>query len=585
MREGRFDSISTEEGLAGGQLWSVHADMEGSIWVGTWVGGLNRLRDRDFLVLGSPEGLSNDNVRAVAHARDGAAWITTAGGGVNRIHEGQIETIGTAEGLPSDEASCIFEDRDGAIWIGTYTGGVARFKEGVIDTWGTADGLPSVDIRVIYQDGSGTIWVGTRWGLARFTGDGFSPVRDEGAPTDGVSAMLEDRSGTLWIGTAGRGLVRHADGVFETLTREDGLVSNWIMSLHEDEERNLWIGTNGEGMNRFREGRMSAILPEDGLWDGIIQVILEDRTGHFWMTCNRGFFRVSREELNAFAEGRTDSVSSEGYGPGNALRSTTFAGGHQSAGAIDSDGHIWLPSFSGLVIVDPQHLPGTEGPPPVHLEEVRVDGEPVPVQSTIVLPPGSAPLSIRYTAATLENAERVQFRYRMDGTGGGWVDAGTKREAFFPTLPHGDYHFHVAASSDGRSWREAPVSLAVTVEPHFFQTAWFLVLVIVGSVALTALVLWLWTRHLRHQKKEMQRLVEEKTDELKQANEHLAELSFIDPLTGLANRRRFDEALDHEWRRASRMGTSLAVVVADVDRFKEYNDSLGHPEGDRCLMA
>ena len=56
-------------------------------------------------------------------------------------------------------------------------------------------------------------------------------------------------------------------------------------------------------------------------------------------------------------------------------------------------------------------------------------------------------------------------------------------------------------------------------------------------------------------------------------------------MTGLANRRRFDEALELEWRRASRSQTPLAVVMADIDSFKQYNDTLGHPQGDKCLAA
>ena len=230
------------------------------------------------------------------------------------------------------------------------------------------------------------------------------------------------------------------------------------MSLHEDSAGHLWVGTNGEGMNRISNGAISAIRPADGLWDGVIQTLLEDEAGYLWITCNRGFFRVSVDELNAFADGRRERVSSDGYGPGNALRSTTFAGGQQPAGAIDAEGHLWLPSFSGLVIVDPLQLPGTEAPPHVHLEEVMVDGERLSIGAPVVLPPGSAPLSVRYTAATLENADRVRFRYRMDGTSGGWVDAGSNREAFFPALPHGDYEFRVAASVDGQAWREAPTA-------------------------------------------------------------------------------------------------------------------------------
>jgi diguanylate cyclase (GGDEF)-like protein len=79
--------------------------------------------------------------------------------------------------------------------------------------------------------------------------------------------------------------------------------------------------------------------------------------------------------------------------------------------------------------------------------------------------------------------------------------------------------------------------------------------------------------------------VNARTEELRQANEHLSRLSFSDALTGLANRRKLDETLDAEWRRAQRLNTSIALILLDVDFFKHYNDSLGHQQGDQCLAA
>jgi len=584
LRDGRFSSISISSGLAGGQIWSVHADREGNIWAGTWVGGLNRLRSRDFVVLGKSEGLSHDNVRSVLHARDGSTWVTAAGGGVNRIEGSKITTFGRKDGLPTEETSSIYEDRDGAIWIGTYTSGVARLSSGRIDTYGIDHGLTSLDVRSLFQDRSGTLWVGTVGGLFRFDGERFRVVREKGAPLEAIIVIAEDHAGTLWFGTTS-GLGRYRNGVFDTLTREDGLASNWIMSLYEDQSGTLWIGTNGEGLNRLRNGRMTTIRPSDGLWDGMAQVILEDRNGNLWITCNRGFFRVPRSELDDFAAGKRNRVTSIGYGPGDALRSTSFAGGHQPAGAVDAAGRPWLPSFSGLVVVDPARLPGSGKPPSVRIDQVMVNGVDRPSGAEVILAPGSAPLTIRYMATTLRNAERVRFRYRMEGAPGGWVDAGRSREAFFPALAHGEYRFVVAASIDGTTWGETAAPLSITVRPSFFQTSWFLALIALAVIVGVATFLRLRTASLRRQKAEMERLVAEKTEELRLANEHLAQLSFIDSLTGLANRRRFDETFEHEWNRAKRFETPLALLIADVDYFKPYNDTLGHLEGDKCLAA
>lgn len=582
---GKFTAVSTAGGLAGDQIWSVLADREGSVWVGTWVGGLNRLSQRNFDALGTPEGLSHDNVRSVVHDRNGVTWVATAGGGLNRIEAGRITTLRHKDGLPTDELSSLLADRDGSLWIGSYTGGIARLQQGQIQTYGVAQGLPSPDIRVLYQDSKGVVWAGTQSGLARFSGRGFSAVRDGNAPQDVTSTILEDRSGALWFGTSGQGLYRFRDGVFSTLTKADGLVSNWIMALYEDADANLWIGTNGEGMNRLRNGQLTSIRTTDGLWDGIVQTILEDSAGHLWITSNRGFYRVARADLIDFAERRHSWVNSTVFGPGDALRSTLFSGGVKPAGAIDRAGKLWLPTNKGLVIVDPLHLPSAGKPPLAHLESVLVNGVSGPAGTQVTLPPGSVPLTIRYTAMTLRQAERARFRYQMVGLTQQWVDAGAEREVSFPALPHGSYRFQVAASMDGQHWSDADTGLDIVVRPYFYQTLWFLVLASVTAGLALVAMFHLRTRHLHARHAEMELLVAQRTEELKLANESLSRLSFVDALTGLANRRRFDGALDEEWRRASRSQTDLALVMADIDNFKLYNDSLGHQQGDHCLAA
>lgn len=79
--------------------------------------------------------------------------------------------------------------------------------------------------------------------------------------------------------------------------------------------------------------------------------------------------------------------------------------------------------------------------------------------------------------------------------------------------------------------------------------------------------------------------VRERTERLQEANDRLVELSITDPLTGIANRRRFDTMLEAEWSRAERNGSSLTVAMLDVDYFKNFNDGYGHIAGDACLKT
>lgn len=72
---------------------------------------------------------------------------------------------------------------------------------------------------------------------------------------------------------------------------------------------------------------------------------------------------------------------------------------------------------------------------------------------------------------------------------------------------------------------------------------------------------------------------------LKAQSDFLRSLAFLDGLSGVANRRRFEEALDTEWRRRRRSGASLCLIMIDIDHFKRYNDRYGHPAGDVCLQT
>lgn len=83
---------------------------------------------------------------------------------------------------------------------------------------------------------------------------------------------------------------------------------------------------------------------------------------------------------------------------------------------------------------------------------------------------------------------------------------------------------------------------------------------------------------------ELEQQITARTADLSEANRKLQQLSEIDGLTGIANRRKFDFDLDMEWRRAIREHQPLSLLMLDIDNFKEYNDHYGHPEGDKCLQ-
>lgn len=105
----------------------------------------------------------------------------------------------------------------------------------------------------------------------------------------------------------------------------------------------------------------------------------------------------------------------------------------------------------------------------------------------------------------------------------------------------------------------------------------------VGIVFVALLVYAMRLRRAQVREEELVRLVRERTEQLEEANRRLEELSFLDALTEIANRRQFEQILDLEWRRAVRSGAPLSLIIADIDNFKAFNDTYGHQVGDRCL--
>src|SRR5258706_11957002 len=108
--------------------------------------------------------------------------------------------------------------------------------------------------------------------------------------------------------------------------------------------------------------------------------------------------------------------------------------------------------------------------------------------------------------------------------------------------------------------------------------------VVLGLFLAIALIGWRLTAAMRLRSRAECSLVSAR-EELLDANRGLEVLAAQDQLTGRANRRRFDEVLEREARRAAREGTPLSLLLIDLDYFKGYNDAYGHVAGDACLQA
>ncbi len=594
-RHGAFTSWSGGELLGDGNVRSAFVDRDGTLWVGTNEIGLFRVTPPIVTSYSVPEGLLAPVVYPVAEDGDGRIWIGTRSAisrwergrftGWMFVHGGPLgyalrpATRADAFGTTGVAVRSMFAGRDRTLWVCVDHAVLAVRDDRVVRVIPVAGDAPDV----VHVDRSGDIWIASR-DLERIHGDSvvrYGPTA--GVPRSVTHVIHEDSAGRLWVGTHD-GLLRRDGERFVVVGRGTGLDGAIVRSLYEAPDGAIWAGTFDAGLYRIRHDSVAGVTSRDGLFtNGVFQMIADDR-GLVWMSGNRGIFRVSLRQLNDAADGRTRAVVSVPYGTRDGMRSTEANGGRPPAGVRARDGRIWFPTTDGVAVVDPSLVRIGERPPPVAIDRVTVDGLPrAPERGGVRLAPGEANLAVQFSAPTSINPGQIRFRYKLATGDAPWTDAGTAREVHFSDLRPGRYTFSVTAASSEGAWGATATELQVTVAPHFWQTAWFAVLLVAGLGGGGAAGYKARVRALKERQRHLQALVDERTRDLRVANDRLAQLAVEDPLTGLANRRRLDAFLAAEWQRAERSKASVAVIAIDVDYFKRFNDTYGHAAGDDCL--
>ena len=519
LASGRFSSYTEAQGLIGRDVWAITEDREGSLWIGTGGGGLNCLKKGSFSTLSTAEGLTSNTILPVYEDSTGAIWMGSDQG-LMRWKAGKVTTYTVQDGLPDNLVFSVVEDRNKNIWIGTRRG-LARLTNGKFTLFSAKDGLPNDAVVCTLRDHNGDVWVGTRGGLSRFDGQRFiTYTTRDGLSNDYVRAIFEDKDQTLWLGTGGGGFDRFKNGRFTAYTTRDGLSSDTVWAIYGEPDGTLWLGTSGGGLDRFQNGKITAYTSDKGLYDDSIFTVLDDHLGRLWMSCNKGVFSVTKKQLNAFADRLIGSITPTVYGTADGMKVRECNGAFQPAGWRTNDGRLCFPTSGGLAIVDPANLANNVPPPPAVLERVVVDNREVATDRPLTLPPGKGQLEFQFTAPSFLAPEKLQFRYMLEGFDKDWIQAGGRRVAYYTNIPHGEYRFRVLAGN-ARGWGEHGPALALDLEPHYYQTTAFFVLIISIGVSLCAAAYRFRVKQLKTREQKLLLLVNERTSALQESEAQL----------------------------------------------------------------
>jgi ligand-binding sensor domain-containing protein/signal transduction histidine kinase len=225
--------------LSQNHIRAICEDASGALWIGSYSEGLNKLVDETGKEVkfihyrhdpSNPYSLSDNNIRSIRQDKSGTLWIGTFGGGLNQFDERTGRFIhyqhdpALPNSLSDDHVYTIYEDRAGTLWIGTYGGGLNRL------------------IRKLGQDRTEVEFVSYQ----------HDPADSNSLSDNRVLSICEDQFGTLWVGTSGGGLNRcdRESGTFTHFATQKSLRSDVIYGILEDEHGNLWLSSN-HGLSRF----------------------------------------------------------------------------------------------------------------------------------------------------------------------------------------------------------------------------------------------------------------------------------------------------------------------------------------------
>lgn len=455
-------------------------------------------------------------------------------------------------------------------------------------------------------------------GIRPLTGDSVYPRVLMPSPRD---------PGIVYAGTeVGLAVLRREAGEWRTVLEESDMDNLRVTSMLETGPRELLLGSERGGVRRvrFAEGfdrilAMETFGPEQGLDYGEThggdvtrlpdgEVLITTVAGQFLFE-DEGFVPTSLGGLDAIREpGQALNVEAAPDGTLWAYSYNRVYRRPPGAGWLEEDlsrlraGALMQLSFAGgltvlstsSAILSFRDEPAATGSAPAvvlrAVEHLPEDGDPRALDLVTERIPefayGDFGIRFRFALPELRRPEAVRYRARLEGYedwSENWSESTT---ITYSRLRPGDYAFQVIArDSHGRSSRVEPYRFRVL--PRWYATPWARSLWVVLTLVVLSLLTWVIvrsrTRRLEGETRRLESMVLARTAELETANRQLETMAHVDGLTGIPNRRRLDEYLEHVWVQAAERRRPVSLLAIDVDHFKAFNDRYGHLAGDELL--
>ncbi|MFT3669275.1 MAG: two-component regulator propeller domain-containing protein [Pseudoxanthomonas sp.] len=598
LRGGRLlERIRGDGPLA--EIRAFYEDRESNLWLGSNNEGVSRAWNGWTRRYSRAEGLLQPLLWSTAQGPDGRIWVGSDDG-VSVLEGGRFRLVVPGPALPHPAAYSLLPE-NGQTWIGTRDG-VALYRDGRVQRPRMLEAMDAAQVNGIVRDRHGHLWFATSTGLYRW--DGGERLRhyasDAGLRDVRVRVLLETRDGRLLVGTQS-GLYEFVDERLVPIPLAGtGLDAPHIVALQELAGGQWLAGALSEEVMLVFDGqRWTKLDKTRGIPANAPFFFAEDGNGLLWVGGLRGIYRVAVADIltatqdPAFRVTARTLLNERGDRHGGQKGDCCNGAGNSRGFMVDNA--LWLPTRDGVVVMATDQSLDNDYVPESVIERVQIEGawRPADATATWSLPNAARDLRFEFTTLSFQASDHIDIRYRLRGYDEAWklLDDPHQRSATYTNLPAGRYVFEVLGTNNSGISGRAAATQAFTIAPYFYENPWFYVLL---AMALGVLVLlsnrWVLRRH-HNRRVALERLVEQRTLDLQQANRQLEAISLTDPLTSLHNRRYLTRQLPADiayYQRMPKFATGvdvLAFVLLDIDHFKSINDGHGHQAGDHVLQT
>jgi PAS domain S-box-containing protein len=501
VHDGIVDHYGTSDGLSGDSVGTIFEDHEGNIWVLT-AGGLDMFRDTPVVDYSMREGLSAASPYSILALRDDSVWIGNQGA-VDILKGGRHSLLAGKE-LSGAPIESLFQDHNGVVWLGvgsnlmTYEHGRLHKIQSVGDEGFTA----------ISEDTNQNIWALTsRHRVFRIKDRIPHEVMSLSSDLSRTGFLAPDREGGIWIGGRYVTLTHYRNGSLTTISPKGLDSSSSVFGLIVDSDNSLLVLTSN-GLFRWNANGWQVLDKHNGLPCDVIYSAIKDDDGALWLYSQCGIVKVDRSALDRWRQRSDVKLTVEVFDKFDGAHPAAVQHPNQPVASKTSDGRLWFLNLVSAEIIDPKQIYRNPIPPPVHIEKVIADHKDYGFDDRLRLPALTRDVEIDYTALSLAVAQKVRFRYELEGHDAAWQEAGTRRQAFYTNLSPGKYRFRVMACNNSGVWNEAGTFMDISIAPAYYQTTWFRTLCVTAFLGVLWFLYQIRIQQVRHQERKLRDVIE-----------------------------------------------------------------------------